>query len=41
MTTLLSKEEMILSFGYQGDYIKIGKRQFNSMMEKKGNVKMA
>jgi len=26
MTTLLSKEEMILSFGYQGDYIKIGKR---------------
>lgn len=32
---------MVLAFGYQGDFVKISKRQFNIMMEKKANTKMA
>jgi hypothetical protein len=32
---------MIQSFNYQGDIVKITKREFNIMMEKRSNVKMA
>lgn len=32
---------MIQSFNYQGDIVKITKREFNIMMEKRSDVKMA
>ncbi len=40
MSSLLGKDQVILSFGYDGQFVKINKRELNIMMEKKAATKL-